>query len=219
MFILKLIKWYGNPIDLGLEDVGFLEKPHDANETSTIAHSYHATMQPGSILDFFDSILDLNFFCALLLSWLCLAHSIRNMSRPFWQFYSSKIAIVATLWLLAVYAINVQQHEHGDLTSLKPLEQVSYMRLRNSLNLVHISNNILEPIDLFCCIFCILAEFNHLGQSVLLNTRCILHCTRLPVYHFSYRALSNVLLHPPLSRSTGALFLDANQLYLPSVRN
>nr|CAG4635359.1 EOG090X03I5 [Artemia franciscana] len=51
---------------------------------------------------FMDSLFQASFLCGLLLFWLCIYHGLRQNERSFLIFYSPKITVVGTLWLLAV---------------------------------------------------------------------------------------------------------------------
>lgn len=46
-----------------------------------------------------ESLADTTFLCSMLLSWLIFAHSVRQISRPFYQFYLAKVALVAGIFI------------------------------------------------------------------------------------------------------------------------
>lgn len=103
------------------------EKQADQIIASPEAQSTSSADVPGrNRFDLLDSILDLTLICGFMLSWVCFAHSIRRMLRPFLQFYAPKLAIVVTIWLLATAAFFLADNDQLEWHSPKLLSnQVS----------------------------------------------------------------------------------------------
>ncbi|XP_037083705.1 transmembrane protein 181-like [Pollicipes pollicipes] len=57
-----------------------------------------------------DAMLQASLVCALLLSWLCVLHGLRQTSRTWLTFYVPKLALVGLLWLLCTVLITWRGH-------------------------------------------------------------------------------------------------------------
>ncbi|XP_065580770.1 transmembrane protein 181-like [Artemia franciscana] len=77
---------------------------------------------------FMDSLFQASFLCGLLLFWLCIYHGLRQNERSFLIFYSPKITVVGTLWLLAVTVETTQNS--------RELEDPTYSYMLDSTHLL-----------------------------------------------------------------------------------